>query len=559
MAPFDVPDAVDEAIALLADRLRKAHVLVRRTLSPSERIAHGDRALFQQVVINLAGNAIEAMRGSSGARTLSITTRSQADAFMEIEVADTGEGIPPEQVARIFDPLLQHKAGRHGHGACHLPLRREAHGGTLGVDTGPTGTRFFFSFPGATTHDTPFRRRSDCRRTGGPLRRSGDGSALLDHVCGAGRGRDARFRRFLPHRLHPRSHRAGMGPELRPVGHDPLWRRRRLHPRRAAVGQRLRCARQEAPDHIGHDHLRPVRRPDRLRAAGLVGADRRLAHPVGFGLAASATPVLTLVVEVTPTRHRTRVGSLFMVFSSLGILVAALSSGLLIETLGWRGVALLGFMPLVPALLTALFVPESLRWLVAVGRISQAMALVGEPGQAGAAAPQVEKGRGLIRSLGDLYERPRIFWQVVIVNAAALTVVFGYYLWGPTIMSAELGRSVGGTALYFVIISGCGILGRLSTAVVVPFTGRRPLGIVLALLAAAALACVSCRASAPWRACPWRSSRSPALPFSARAASPTARPMPSSNMGRGWARGRRGSRRRRRRASAASSGRWLWR
>ncbi|BAF89095.1 conserved hypothetical protein [Azorhizobium caulinodans ORS 571] len=212
---------------------------------------------------------------------------------------------------------------------------------------------------------------------------------------------------------------------------------------------------------------------------------------VGFGLAASATPVLTLVVEVTPTRHRTRVGSLFMVFSSLGILVAALSSGLLIETLGWRGVALLGFMPLVPALLTALFVPESLRWLVAVGRISQAMALVGEPGQAGAAAPQVEKGRGLIRSLGDLYERPRIFWQVVIVNAAALTVVFGYYLWGPTIMSAELGRSVGGTALYFVIISGCGILGRLSTAVVVPFTGRRPLGIVLALLAAVALACVS--------------------------------------------------------------------
>ncbi|WP_158304126.1 trifunctional serine/threonine-protein kinase/ATP-binding protein/sensor histidine kinase [Azorhizobium caulinodans] len=147
MAPFDVPDAVDEAIALLADRLRKAQVLVRRTLSPSERIAHGDRALFQQVVINLAGNAIEAMRGSSGARTLSITTRSQADAFMEIEVADTGEGIPPEQVARIFDPFFSTKPDGMGMGLAICRSVVEAHGGTLGVDTGPTGTRFFFSFP----------------------------------------------------------------------------------------------------------------------------------------------------------------------------------------------------------------------------------------------------------------------------------------------------------------------------------------------------------------------------------------------------------------------------
>src|ERR1700739_190898 len=63
---------------------------------------------------------------------------------------------------------------------------------------------------------------------------------------------------------------------------------------------------------------------------------------VGFGLTAAVTPCLTLVVEITPPRHRTAVSSFYIVFATVGALLASATSATLLALLGWRGVAMLG-------------------------------------------------------------------------------------------------------------------------------------------------------------------------------------------------------------------------
>src|SRR5271155_5213725 len=80
-------------------------------------------------------------------------------------------------------------------------------------------------------------------------------------------------------------------------------------------------------------------------AWGLLAALRIL---VGFGLAAAVTPALTIVVELTPTRLRTGVTSFYVVFASAGTLLASFTSAMLLSWLGWRGVAMLGIVPIVP-------------------------------------------------------------------------------------------------------------------------------------------------------------------------------------------------------------------
>src|SRR5947209_15713028 len=93
---------------------------------------------------------------------------------------------------------------------------------------------------------------------------------------------------------------------------------------------------------------------------------------VGFGLAAAVTPCLTIVVELTPTRWRTMMTSMYIVFASAGTFLASIVSAALFDILGWRGLAVLGIAPAVFGFLVWFFVPESVRWLTAKGRYAEA-------------------------------------------------------------------------------------------------------------------------------------------------------------------------------------------
>ena len=211
---------------------------------------------------------------------------------------------------------------------------------------------------------------------------------------------------------------------------------------------------------------------------------------VGVGLTAAVTPALTIVVELTPTRHRTVVTSFYIVFASAGGLVASLSSAALLGLIGWRGMAMLGIVVTVAGCFAWAFVPESVRWLAAKGRFAEARAEVAK--HLGLAldrvplptVPPATQPRG---KLSELFEQPRMFFETLFIWGGAATAAYGVYLWGPTVVAMLQKISVPQAAKYFIFVAGCDVIGKIIVSFVVPLTGRRVLGILWGFGGAAAL------------------------------------------------------------------------
>lgn len=202
---------------------------------------------------------------------------------------------------------------------------------------------------------------------------------------------------------------------------------------------------------------------------------------VGVGLTAGVTPALTVLVELTPTRHRTLLTSFYIVFASAGGLLASTTSAALMAALGWRGVAMLGIAPVFVGVLIWLYVPESVRWLAAKGRFTEARATVanylGMPLRSvplPAVAP-LSQPRG---RLSELYQHPRMFWETILIWGGSSTAAYGVYLWGPTIAAMVLKVPVPQAAKYFVFVALGGVLGKIVVTFLAPLMGRRPLGVV---------------------------------------------------------------------------------
>jgi putative MFS transporter len=202
---------------------------------------------------------------------------------------------------------------------------------------------------------------------------------------------------------------------------------------------------------------------------------------VGVGLTAAVTPSLTVVVELTPTRHRTIATSFYVVFASAGGFLAPLISAAIMGPYGWRRVALLGFVAAIIGILVWLFTPESVRWLAAKGRFAEARAGVAK--QLGLplsevplpTAPPAVLPRG---NLLDLLAHPRMFWETVLIWGGSSTAGYGVYLWGPTIVALLLKVPVPEAAKYFVFVSAAGVFGKIVVTVAAPLIGRRVLGVV---------------------------------------------------------------------------------
>jgi putative MFS transporter len=212
---------------------------------------------------------------------------------------------------------------------------------------------------------------------------------------------------------------------------------------------------------------------------------------IGVGLTAGVTPSLAIQVELTPTRHRTLLTSFYLVFASAGGFLASGASAALLEPLGWRGVAMLGMAPAVVGVLIWIYVPESVRWLVAKGRFTEARAEVAKhlalpaasvplPTQAPAAPP---RGR-----LAELYGQPSLFWETIIIWGGSSMAAYGVYLWGPTIVAMVLSVPVPQAAKFFVFVTLGGVAGKIVVTLLSPLTGRRWLGVVWGLGGVVALA-----------------------------------------------------------------------
>jgi PAS domain S-box-containing protein len=127
----DLNDIVEEVITLSLDELQRSHVQLRVSLAEDLSPVTGDRVQLQQVVLNLLSNASDAMSAVAETSRLLVikTSRSGSDALMTVQ--DSGPGIDPARIDRVFDAFYSTKPGGLGIGLSICRTIIEAHGGRL--------------------------------------------------------------------------------------------------------------------------------------------------------------------------------------------------------------------------------------------------------------------------------------------------------------------------------------------------------------------------------------------------------------------------------------------
>jgi two-component system, NtrC family, sensor kinase len=134
LVPVAIDAVLDECVQLLAERAEASQVEIgwRRPAEPLPVIGHEGE--LHQVFSNLIVNALDAMSPSGGRLTLAAEA---VDSRIRVTVSDTGPGIPPERLDRIFDPFFSSKPGRrNGAGASGSGRAGGAEGSQSGAGLG---------------------------------------------------------------------------------------------------------------------------------------------------------------------------------------------------------------------------------------------------------------------------------------------------------------------------------------------------------------------------------------------------------------------------------------
>jgi len=152
-AQLDLTAVVEESVDLLRRELNNHHIALMLDLPPDLPPVFGDRVQLQQVFINLLINAIQAMAACQpGQAVLTVQTQRDADGALQVCVSDTGPGIPPADMPRLFEAFYSTKQDGMGMG---LPICRsiiENHGGRIWAkaatpESPKAGASIYFTLP----------------------------------------------------------------------------------------------------------------------------------------------------------------------------------------------------------------------------------------------------------------------------------------------------------------------------------------------------------------------------------------------------------------------------
>jgi len=149
MDRFDVNEAIRNAIILARGEVVKIGGSIQTQLAEPLPFFRGDRVQIQQVMVNLIVNAVQAMSGDGdSSRELQISTETDEAEGVRVGVRDTGPGLAPESLSRLFEPFYTTKAEGMGMGLAICRSIVEAHGGRLWATAcEPHGTLFQFTIP----------------------------------------------------------------------------------------------------------------------------------------------------------------------------------------------------------------------------------------------------------------------------------------------------------------------------------------------------------------------------------------------------------------------------
>ena len=144
LAPGSLVDPLKDCLATLRGQFEERRIRVTLDVPASLPTVALDRAQMAQVFFNILKNALEAMKDGG---TISMSLSSDDDT-VAVRIADSGEGIPPERLAHLFEPYRTSKANATGLGLMITRRIIVDHGGTIDVESkSGAGTAFTVRLP----------------------------------------------------------------------------------------------------------------------------------------------------------------------------------------------------------------------------------------------------------------------------------------------------------------------------------------------------------------------------------------------------------------------------
>jgi signal transduction histidine kinase len=142
---LDLAEVVQQSFAVIGGRARQQGVALRFNPPPVTMRVEADPAQLQQLIVNLALNALDAMPAGG---TLEVTVDATTEGQAQLSVEDTGPGIAEELLPRLFQPFVSTKETGLGLGLVVSRRIAENHQGSLEVDNRPGGgARFTLRLP----------------------------------------------------------------------------------------------------------------------------------------------------------------------------------------------------------------------------------------------------------------------------------------------------------------------------------------------------------------------------------------------------------------------------
>jgi len=154
--PIEINEAIHDILALTQNEVHRSRVLLRTKLANDLPLVVGDRIQLQQVILNLLINAVQAVSElPEGPRKVDLTSEEVATNSEQTEVLitvrDSGPGLDPQHLDRLFDAFYTTKSHGLGIGLAISRSIIEAHGGRLWARANaPRGAVFQFTLPAMT-------------------------------------------------------------------------------------------------------------------------------------------------------------------------------------------------------------------------------------------------------------------------------------------------------------------------------------------------------------------------------------------------------------------------
>jgi len=148
--PVNIVEQAEQVLALFREAGEKKHLTMSVVAPPEPPIAHADKRAVEQVLTNLIENAVKYCRES-----VSVTVRiAEREGMFRVSVEDTGPGIDPKHLPRLFERFYRADKGRSrdmggtGLGLSIVKHLVETMGGNVSVESAPgRGTTFSFTLP----------------------------------------------------------------------------------------------------------------------------------------------------------------------------------------------------------------------------------------------------------------------------------------------------------------------------------------------------------------------------------------------------------------------------